>query len=590
MKMARRPRIRSLNLLVLMAVSLVAAAPTWAAPLDPETKTNVANALWMQNYNPALIPPAILAKLLSPANSDAAFGSRLDAHLLGLIDNPMTFTPDYTAYYLHLDGLTTSITPHQAHGRNDYLGLDQSRGFLDLPFLALPNTLEFPHANGFDLTSQYGWYYVVGTAIGANGKHYGILLMMLASPLLPNPVATQMGLTPTQNEVMQLQLAVNEEGGAHYQARPTVVAGTTGLLEFKPDLFYTVMGKNRMESLRQDGTFFPMRIQAKGWDHSTTPPTPIKIDITFSSGATYLREGNNGCQPCCARIGTLYYSIPRMVLDPGKSTLVLNGRNIKLNGGNFWLDHQWGTSGNPKVDVIRAALNTQPPRVGGWDFFAINFTGNRQLTVSALHTKEFEAFYNQTGKKPGTMTVKLHGKYIDEHDHFTQVGGELSVTDWIRSTSTPDPAQFPVSNTWYPDKWELSFGTTLPADIRKFSLKPLTNGDSTLYFTNGGQYQEAPVEVINSQGNQVGFAFAEATGYSDFVPVVVAAQFKIAGLPNTPAVFTPPTPSPALVAESKLFLEKPANQIGLLIESELCSYNNDGQPVEDELLFNGRWQ
>ena len=108
---------------------------------------------------------------------------------------------------------------------------------------------------------------------------------------------------------MQLQLAVNEEGGGALSGPAYLVDGTTGLLEFKPDLFYTVMGKNRMESLRQDGTFFPMRIQAKGWDRSTAPPTPIKIDITFSSGATYLREGNNGCQPCCARIGTLYYSI-----------------------------------------------------------------------------------------------------------------------------------------------------------------------------------------------------------------------------------------------------------------------------------------
>ena len=125
--------------------------------------------------------------------------------------------------------------------------------------------------------------------------------------------------------------------------------------------------------------------------------------------------------------------------------------------------------------------------------FAINFTGNRQLTVSALHTKEFEAFLQPDRKEARHDDRQLHGKYIDEHDHFTQVGGELSVTDRIRSTSTPDPAQFPVSHTWYPDNWELSFGTTLPTDIRKFSLKPLTDGDSTLYFTNGGQYQEAPV-------------------------------------------------------------------------------------------------
>ncbi|MGO9060935.1 MAG: hypothetical protein ACLQU2_26665 [Candidatus Binataceae bacterium] len=75
MKAARRSRTASLNLVVLMALSLVATAPTWAAPLDPETKTNLANALWMQNYNPALIPPAILTKLLSPATATPHSGA-----------------------------------------------------------------------------------------------------------------------------------------------------------------------------------------------------------------------------------------------------------------------------------------------------------------------------------------------------------------------------------------------------------------------------------------------------------------------------------------------------------------------------------
>jgi hypothetical protein len=53
----------------------------------------------MLNYNPARIPPAIRARLAQPANSDAAYGSRLSADLLNLIADPMTFTPDYTTYY-----------------------------------------------------------------------------------------------------------------------------------------------------------------------------------------------------------------------------------------------------------------------------------------------------------------------------------------------------------------------------------------------------------------------------------------------------------------------------------------------------------
>jgi CrtC N-terminal lipocalin domain len=455
----------------------------------------------------------------------------------------------------------------------------------------LPNTLEFPHANEVDLSAQFGWYYVVGTALGSNGRHYGILLMMLSTALLPPPIAASLSLTPTENMTTQLQLAVNEEGGAHYQVRPTIVGGTTGLLEFKPDLFYSVMGKNRMESVHKDGRFFPMQMRAKGWDYSTAPPTPIKINITFSSGSNYLREGNNGCEPCCGRIGTLYYSIPRMVLDGARSTLDLNGRKIRLKSGVFWLDHQWGTSGNPKVDVLRAAGNTQPPGVGGWDFFPVDFTGDRELVVLALHSAAFKNYYGQTGPNPPgpePMTVTVHGKYVDENDHFTQVKGTLSVTKWVRSTSTPDPAQFPVSHVWYPDQWEFSFGKTLPPDISKFTMKPLTNGDSTLYFANGTQYQEAPVQIINSQGDKVGTGYAEGTDYS-LVPVVTSNQLQIAGLPDTPAAFTPPAPSPALINESKIFIEKPENKIKLAIEGLLCSINTDGTPADDELQFEGRF-
>jgi CrtC N-terminal lipocalin domain len=479
------------------------------------------------------------------------------------------------------------VTPRQQQARNSYLGNDLSRGYLTLPQPA-PGTLQFPHAHEVNLTALFGWYYVVGTAVADNGKHYGILLMLLSEPLLPPAEAAGQGLSPTDDMTTQLQLAVNEEGGRHYQARPTIVAGTTGLLEFKPNRFYSVMGKNRMESIRPDRGFFPMRIQAKGWDQSTNLPTPLQIDITFSSGSNPLIQGNNGCWPCCGRVGTLYYSIPQMVIDPAKSELTLNGRKLRLKSGRFWMDHQWGNTGNPKVEVVRAAFNLPPPGVPGWDFFAINFTGNRALVAVALHSAKFKDFYGQTGPTPpGTMTVMVEGKYVDEHDKVTEVTGEMSVTKWVRSTSTPDPALFAVSNVWFPDRWEFSFKSVLPPDIRDFVMAPLTNGDSTLYFAAGTQYQEAPVNLFNPQGEAVGTAFAEGTDYAN-VPVVQAAALKIAGLPNTPSVFTPPGPSDALKAASAVFLALDGNKEKLASELSMCTTKTESS-ADLELQFNGRY-
>jgi hypothetical protein len=84
---------------ITLALSLCATPPAAGAPLDPETETNVANALWMLNYDPAHIPYDIAVRLASPINADTAFGSRFRAFLPNLVADPTTFTPDYSQYY-----------------------------------------------------------------------------------------------------------------------------------------------------------------------------------------------------------------------------------------------------------------------------------------------------------------------------------------------------------------------------------------------------------------------------------------------------------------------------------------------------------
>jgi hypothetical protein len=66
-------------------------------------------------------------------------------------------------------------------------------------------------------------------------------------------------------------------------------------------------------------------------------------------------------------MGTLYYSIPNMVVAP-KSSLKIGDETITLARGTFWFDHQWGyLSGNPQSSVLRAANNTKQPEPPGWD-------------------------------------------------------------------------------------------------------------------------------------------------------------------------------------------------------------------------------
>lgn len=539
-----------------------------ASQVDAATKTNVANALGFQQFNEAQIPSDILANLASPANSNRSFGRRLSAYLNSLINNPISFNPDFTELYENLAAHTDSLNPEQTAGVDGFRAPDAASGYLQLPEIALPTMLTFPQADAFDLTAQFGWYYASGIAIGSDGLQYGILLMLLSTPQLPPQQAFAAGLTAVENQVMQLQLTVNQEGGAHYQARPTSVSGTTGLLDFATNYFSASMGINSMQSL-QSGSFFPMQMQATGWDYSDGSATQLEIDITFPSGSNRVLQGSSGCMPCCGGIGTLYYSVPSMILGPG-STLTIDGNTIELVSGTFWMDHQWGTAGNFNSDVMRAWNNTQAPAPAGWDWFSFNFSGQRKMMAFARHRSAFSQFYNLTGPTPpGTMTVPISGRYIDAADVATNVDGTLSVTSWIKSTTSPDPDLYQPTGTWYPNAWEFSF-PTLPADLQNFRLVPLTDNGSVLFFAAGVEYQEAPVNVINSAGAHVGTGYAEATGYAEIVPASVSNRLEIANLPDTPEAFAIPGPSQSLVEESAAFIAQPQNQAQLFVKLAEC--------------------
>jgi hypothetical protein len=559
-----------------------------AADVDTQTQTDVANALWKLTYKPGEIPPRIRNKLKDPRNSNSSIGSRLTFYLNDRVNNPISFTPDYSQNYANLALYNSSVNVHQAQTRNAYLGEDRSTGFRDIPAPG-PDVLPFPQSDAVDLQAQFGWYYAAGNVVGDDGKQYGIMLMLVSTPMLPPTSATALGISDTENESTQLQLEINQGGGFHYEARPTHVAGTTGLLQFKPDAFFSVMGKNRMESLKK-GQFFPMRMQALGWDFSTPTPTQMKVDIVVSSGSKVLLEGNLGCLPCCGGIGTLYYSIPRMTVDPKRSSIAINGKKIKLKSGTFWLDHQWGTSGNPKLEVLRAAGNLAPAGPGGWDFFPMNFTGNRAMVVYFLHTADFLQFYGVTDDqpKPGTMTVPVKGQYVDENDNPTQVTGTLSVTDWISATTTPDPAQYPVTHVWHPNNWVFNFPnpTTVPAELQNLTLTPITTQPSTLFFSGGAQYQEAPSNITNGDNLVVGTGYGESTGYAG-IGAVKTNAFALAGLPNQPNLFVPPGPSPQLIADSTAFTLAHLDELTAAVAQ--CKDQTNGADADDEIDLLGRY-
>src|SRR5665811_1327163 len=83
--------------------------------LGEETRANIAQALWLNELDPAQLPEEILTALLSDKNSSKSFGERMQARLRDLLANPESFTPSYRKQYETLLQHSDSLMPHQAY-------------------------------------------------------------------------------------------------------------------------------------------------------------------------------------------------------------------------------------------------------------------------------------------------------------------------------------------------------------------------------------------------------------------------------------------------------------------------------------------
>lgn len=496
--------------------------------------------------------------------SPAAFGARMGARLRDLIDNPYSFVPSYAQRYETLLQYCDSLTAHQAYAMSMLLGPDNDRGYA-----SIPNTfgLTFPDANKVDMTAQVGWYYFVGCVKGKNGVEYGVILMMFQYTLLPPPLAEQFGLTPLENQTVDVQLAITTAGGRMHQAAPPFYSGTTGDIEVADRLFVRA-GDNVVDTPSKD-QLFPITLRASGADRGGPEPVPLSIDITLTSGNGYLLQGLDGCCPCVGGVGTRYYSIPNLAVDGGCSRITIGDETVELEGGTMWMDHQWGTgmvpNGAPTLEVMRAASNLSAPAPGGWDFFIMNFDDGSALTLSHIHTAADLPWMFQSGPDapPERPPAPVSGKYMDPYGTVFNVSGMLTVTAWARGATSPDPAVYPVTDIWFPHGWTFEFtATILPERLRSIRFEPLSEDASAMFFANTAQYVEAPSRIFDAEGRKCGYGYSEAVGYENSTMNAAA----LAGLPPDVAkTIVPVTPSEDLVLLSAAYVELNKNELDAAI-------------------------
>ena len=519
--------------------------------LDAETLANVAQALWLDEWDMAKVPAETVDAVVAAKNRGDAFAERMLVRLQALIDDPETFTPSYaTRYDAFGDILREAGTQsaHQAYAMTSLLGPDASRAFNPLP----KPVFDFPERHAVDLSQQLGWYFVVGSCTDVDGQEYGVEVMLYRDAILPPAIAGEYGISEIENQVTELHFAVTVAGEAHHRAVPTVIAGTTGLLAFAPDKLGWRMGENRIETTDAAGPY-PLHVRARGVNRGGETPLTFSVDFVCATGGEPTFQGEEGCKPCCDGIGTLYYSIPGLELDPEQSTLTIGDKTVKLASGRFWLDHQWGTNfgASPKTAVTRAAGNLSEPAMIGWDWFMAQFDEGHAISGEAMHTDENLAFFYQTGETPpGTMTAPITARLMTGDGGEAFIKGSVQVDEWIKSVTSPDPSMYPPTDTWYPNHWIYSFGDDVPEQFRTFTMTPIVATGQSGFFANGAQYSEGAVILHDADGKDVGRGFAESVNYANTVETMVA----LAGLPTSPemlATMQRPAPSRELIAESQ---------------------------------------
>lgn len=513
-------------------------------PIDDLTKQNIAQALWMQQYDASSIPPDILAKIESTQNSNAAYGSRFKKRLQQLKDNQLSFVNSRTDRYDYLLTQSDSLSAQQFYTRNLFLGPESSVGYQ--PLSENPDFV-FPGIDAPQWKYTTGWQFFVGNFTDANQNHYSVELMFWQYAQLPPELGTSMGLNDIENQTVEMHLSIcDPQSGIQYRATTTVVAGTTGLISFNPKPYTYRMGNNCIQGLNANGDLFPVNLNCLSFDLSDKSNVKeLSINLTLENPKGIFMEGDNGCSPSVDGIGTLYYSASLLKLQKGAAnTININGNTIELTDGSMWYDHQWGTgfmpSGATKHPVMRALQNLSEPAPGGWDWFMCQFYkndndissyGEVQMTLSALHTIANKSFYFQTGATPPPpMTVTFNGKYIDVNNTATEIGGTLVVSEYVKVTASPDPDVYLPTDTWYPAHYQFTIDpsyTAVPKALLQFSATPLIATGQTGFFGNGLQYTEGGTIVKDSMGNEIGRGFAEGTNWADCNKGIV----KLAGLP-----------------------------------------------------------
>lgn len=320
--------------------------------------------------------------------------------------------------------------------------------------VAAGRRLGFPRDHGAHPGHRTEWWYVTGW-LRCAGRELGVQVTFFRSRTGHDP-ANPSRFAPHQLLLAHIALADPEHGKLRHAQR----AARTGLAD-------TAIATGDTDLRLGDWT---LRRLPEDSYHTRAQGRDLAIDLTLTPGAPPWLQGEagysrKGPQPAQA---SYYYSRPQLRVG---GSLRLGGRELPIDGGIAWLDHEWSS------EVL-------DPRATGWDWAGLNMDDGSALMAFRIRARDGSVLWS-------------HARWQDQRAPATDVAFEP-----LRIWRSPrSPASYPVA-------MRLNVGG------RELTLEPLLDDQEIdARASTGGHYWEGAVRVVQA-GRPVGRGYLELTGYA----------------------------------------------------------------------------
>lgn len=366
---------------------------------------------------------------------------------------------------------TSSVAVSGALGGGDTTGYARATA---------PRAFSFPEDHGPHPGFKTEWWYFTGNLDAENGRHFGYQFTLFRIALAP-PDSTPARLASTAADTAALHwrtdqfymahLAVSDVKNEQHRDFERFSRGAAGLAGTQAEPFRVWL--EDWSAAETDSTgdddIFPLRLKAK--------TDGAALDLRLTSAKAKVLQGERGLSRKGPGAGnaSYYYSFTRL---PTTGTVASGADTLRVSGRS-WMDREWSTSALGK-------------RQAGWDWFALQLTGGRELMYYQLRQK---------GGAPSRFSEGVLVGPNGETKTLSREDVELTVQDRWQSTA---------SGAAYPAKWRLR----VPSENLALTVTPYFDDQ---VMNTSVRYWEGAVRVAGNAGgkNVGGSGYVELTGYGE---------------------------------------------------------------------------